>query len=148
MRNVKLEQATAEDSDFLYRLHKAALGDYVEKTWGWDESFQRAYFDRYFDPSVRKIICWDSNPVGCIAYRVQADAIVLDYIALLPEYQRRGIGTFLVDQVIAEADRVGLPVCLTVLRVNPARHLYERLGFVSTGGDAQRHYMERSAAHD
>ncbi len=94
---------------------------------------------------MRKIISWANTPVGCIAYRVHTTAIDLDYIALLPEFQRRGIGTHLVGQVVADADRAQLPVRLRVLRVNPARFLYERFGFALCGGDAQRHYMERSA---
>ncbi len=145
MRELELRQATREDAEFLYRVHKAALREYVEQTWGWDEAFQRRHFDQHFDPSVRKIISWANTPVGCIAHRVHADAIDLDYIALLPEFQRRGIGTHLIGSVVAEADRAQLPVRLRLLRVNPARLLDERLGFALCGGDAQRHYMERSA---
>jgi ribosomal protein S18 acetylase RimI-like enzyme len=146
MRDLDLRNASAEDAAFLYDLHKVAMREYIEKTWGWDESFQKAYFDDHFDPSLRKLISWAGSVVGCISYRSQPDGIELDYIALLPEYQRRGIGTFLVRQIISEAETRGLPIRLRVLKVNPARSLYERLGYIVSGGDAQRYYMERSPA--
>jgi ribosomal protein S18 acetylase RimI-like enzyme len=115
MRQVELRPATARDVEFLYRLHTAALREYVEQTWGWDESFQRALFAKRFDPASRKLICWAGSPVGSIGSRVEPDALHLYYIALLPAYQRRGIGTFLVSQLISDATSRGLPVRLSIL---------------------------------
>jgi len=51
-------------------------------------------------------------------------------IQLAPERQRAGWGTRIVQSVIADARRAGASLSLTVLRANPARQLYERLGFV------------------
>jgi hypothetical protein len=45
--------------------------------------------------------------------------------------------------MIAQGNEREIPVCLNVLKVNPARSLYERLGFRVVGGDEHRHYMER-----
>ena len=53
------------------------------------------------------------------------------------------MGTHLVQQVIALSEQRRIPVQLQVLKVNPARQLYERLGFRVTGGDEYRHFMER-----
>ena len=39
-----LRPAVAADEERLYAIHKAALGEYVEATWGWDEAWQRQYF--------------------------------------------------------------------------------------------------------
>jgi ribosomal protein S18 acetylase RimI-like enzyme len=46
-------------------------------------------------------------------------------IAMLPEWQGKGIGTHLIRDLIGER----LPVVLHVAIDNPARALYERLGF-------------------
>jgi len=54
--------------------------------------------------------------------------LVLD-IALLPQYRGNGIGTRLLSQVLAQAAEAGKPVQIHVESLNPARHLYERLGF-------------------
>jgi ribosomal protein S18 acetylase RimI-like enzyme len=53
---------------------------------------------------------------------------VLD-IALLPGHQRQGIGTRLLTGLLAQAAAAGKPVRLHVAASNPARRLYERLGF-------------------
>ena len=47
---IALRSATPADAEFCYRLHKAAMGDYITATWGWDEQVQRAFHDRAFNP--------------------------------------------------------------------------------------------------
>jgi ribosomal protein S18 acetylase RimI-like enzyme len=51
-------------------------------------------------------------------------------ICIVPEHQNRGTGTEVVRSVIVEAETQNMPLYLSVLKVNPARRLYERLGFV------------------
>ena len=41
MTIVALRPARPADSEFCFRLHKAAMGDYVTAIWGWDERRQR-----------------------------------------------------------------------------------------------------------
>lgn len=60
-------------------------------------------------------------------------------IAVLPEWRGRGIGTGLMEALIASAARQRLrALSLTVALENPARGLYERLGFAAVEyvGDA------------
>ena len=54
--------------------------------------------------------------------------LVLD-VALLPQYRGEGIGTQLLRQVVTAANLAGKPVQIHVERMNPARRLYQRLGF-------------------
>jgi GNAT superfamily N-acetyltransferase len=42
------------------------------------------------------------------------------------EFQRRGVGTKLVERLMREARDANLPIGLRVLRVKPARAFYER----------------------
>ena len=55
-----------------------------------------------------------------------------DDISLMPDFRGRGIGSTLLRRFLAEATVAGVPVGLSVDAANPARHLYERLGFVVT----------------
>ncbi|EMA32425.1 GNAT family N-acetyltransferase [Halobiforma nitratireducens] len=59
-------------------------------------------------------------------------------IFVLQEYQRAGIGTVLLKQLLGHAGSVGIThVWLTVERWNnPAIALYERVGFERTGGES------------
>jgi ribosomal protein S18 acetylase RimI-like enzyme len=50
-------------------------------------------------------------------------------IAVLPDYIGQGIGTQLLRHVLQAAREIHPAVMLSVRRTNPARHLYERMGF-------------------
>ena len=50
-------------------------------------------------------------------------------VQLLPSRQGVGIVSSLLRSLLAEAKMASVPVTLNVLKVNPARRLYERLGF-------------------
>jgi ribosomal protein S18 acetylase RimI-like enzyme len=50
---------------------------------------------------------------------------------LLPEHQGKGIGTQLLQHVLASAGSAGLVVTLSALKINPAVRLYRRLGFTT-----------------
>ena len=63
-------------------------------------------------------------------------------IYILPEHQSRGIGTHLVSELLAGARAAGLAVRLRVLKGNPARRLYEKLGFTVTREIETHDYME------
>jgi ribosomal protein S18 acetylase RimI-like enzyme len=61
------------------------------------------------------------------------DEIRIVDIALLPEFRGRGIGGSLLADLIAEADAAGKPLSIHVEQNNPARSLYDRLGFEEAG---------------
>lgn len=63
-------------------------------------------------------------------------------IALLREYRSGGIGTMLIGELLDEAGNAGKPFRISVVRYNPAIHLYERLGFKTTGETATHLYLE------
>jgi ribosomal protein S18 acetylase RimI-like enzyme len=63
-------------------------------------------------------------------------------MALLPAFCGRGIGTTLLRDIQAEAAGRGVAAVLHVEHWNPARRLYDRLGFVETGRDEIYSRME------
>jgi GNAT superfamily N-acetyltransferase len=66
----------------------------------------------------------------------------IDGLYLLPEVQRKGVGTALVRWVISKAASAGVPLTLSTAKINPARQLYERLGFVPTHESEFKVFME------
>ena len=44
MLNVRLRLATTDDIEPLGAIHRAAMRQHVEKTWGWDEEWQTTFF--------------------------------------------------------------------------------------------------------
>jgi ribosomal protein S18 acetylase RimI-like enzyme len=146
-RALELRAATTNDRDFLWEVHRTALRPAVEATWGWDEAFQVRYFAEHFATSDRFIVCVDGVDAGVLQFTVKGDHLFLATVALLPEHQGRGIGTDLVNMVLAEGRRHNLPVRLQVLKVNRARKLYERLGFEAYGESETHVHMERAGRY-
>jgi len=140
---MNLRTANPEDFDFLYRLHRAAIKDYVAQTWGWDEAWQQNYFRQQFNPSANQIIVSQGQDVGVVSVSEKDSEIFLSNIELLPEFQGRGIGTSVIRAVLEDAKRKEKAVVLRVLKVNPVRRLYERLGF-SVAGETATHYLMKA----
>jgi len=114
----------------------------VVETWGWDEEWQQREFRRRFPLESREVIRRGDVDIGCIRVEGRDDDVHLAYIALLPAHQGQGIGSLLVRDLCREAAGSGKPVRLTVLQANPARALYERLGFHVTETVEPRVHME------
>jgi ribosomal protein S18 acetylase RimI-like enzyme len=135
-----LRPATEQDYTFLWSLHKAALGPHVAKVYGWDETLQAQLFRERFDPARRSIIVVADQDVGVLEVTEGEDGVFLDTIEIMPEHQGRGLGGTVTGDVVRNAHAAGLPVTLRVLKVNPARRLYERLGFVEIG-QTETHFI-------
>jgi ribosomal protein S18 acetylase RimI-like enzyme len=142
--NYSLRPATEDDYEFLYHLHAAAMGEYVAATWGWEESWQREYFAEKWDPSKRQIIQVNGRDAGVLVVSWRSDEIYLELIELLPIYQGRGVGTAVLQDLIARSREQQLPLVLHVLKANkPARRLYQRLGFHVVAEEEVRYKMVR-----
>jgi len=142
-----LRQATEADYTFIYHLHRATMKDYVAQTWGWDEAVQEVMFKERFDPGRSWIIVVDGRDVGRLSIEQRIDTLFLGNLQILPEEQGHGLGTAIIKAILARAYDAGIPVSLQVLKVNPARRLYERLGFV-VSGETATHYLMHSTIAD
>lgn len=69
------------------------------------------------------------RPIGRLYVDRRADEIRVVDIALLPEHRRQGIGSALLENILAEAAAAHKPVRIHVEKFNPALRLYQRLGF-------------------
>lgn len=105
------------------------MKEYVDKTWGWDEQWQKERFDETFEPETLQLIESDNRAVGYIKVERSPNEIFLSAIEVAPDFQNRGIATKLLSELILESRANKVPIRLQVLKVNPARRFYERLGF-------------------
>ncbi|MGD0165828.1 MAG: GNAT family N-acetyltransferase [Gaiellaceae bacterium] len=133
--------AKQSDREFFVALRNATLKRYVEEIWGWDEAEQRARSDLAFERLPIEIVEENGLPVGSLAIVHEDDYDVLEFVAVLPEAQGQGIGSALIAAVQEEAAQRGAVLRLSVLVNNPARALYERLGFRVTGIEDPRVFM-------
>ncbi|RYE81586.1 MAG: GNAT family N-acetyltransferase [Oxalobacteraceae bacterium] len=86
-----------------------------------------------------------NEAVGLLKLVREGQAWELIQVQLVPKLQRLGLGAGLLREVIAEAEVAGATLSLSVLKENPARSLYERLGFVVEGEDSHEYIMSRLA---
>jgi len=125
-----LERATALDYEFIYGVARLTMHDYVARIWGWDEDFQSVRFRDMFSVDEWQLITSAGRRAGCLNVQFRCDEIFLANIYMLPEYQRRGIGSSIIRNLVQIGVETGLPVRLNVLTSNDdAYRLYVRLGF-------------------
>ena len=92
-------------------------------------SAQTASYQANYPRAAFWIIIVDGADAGRLYLHHRKNEIRIMDIALLAPFRNRGIGSALLRQVMAEGEKTGRTVTIHVEFFNPARKLYERLGF-------------------
>ena len=150
LADLTYRNASPEDEEFLFELYSSTRTEELN-FWGWDTQQQEAFlkmqfhaqqisYKNQFPNSNYQIVQLRKLAVGSmLVIRDEAEIRLAD-IALLPEYRDRGIGSFLIQNLLAEASQAEKPVRLQVIQLNRAIQLYQRLGF-SKVGDTGTHFL-------
>jgi len=147
-RGCALRAARRDDEAFLFSLHRSAMREYVEATWGWDERWQREHFATTYTPARHAVIIRSGatpRDIGRVSLTRHWRKIFLRDIELVATERNRGIGTAVLRALLTLASRDGRSVELHVLKCNPAQRLYARLGFEVIADDGARLAMRRDA---
>ena len=127
------------DMPFLFQVYAATREEEMKQA-GWSETEKNAFLHMQFElqhhhytnyfkgTSFHKIIYRKRAAGRFYVYRGEREIRVVD-VALLPAFQNLGIGTTLMERLMAEAEGNGVPVTLHVERWSRARRFYRRLGF-------------------
>ena len=141
MEEVSLRPIRDEDREFLFRVYAGTRAEELAQVADWTpeqkEAFlrmqfdaQHAYYQEHYRTADFQVVLAEGEPVGRLYLdRWEAEHRIVD-IAILPEHRNRGFGTVLLREILEEADLAGKPVSIHVEIHNPARKLYDRLGFV------------------
>jgi ribosomal protein S18 acetylase RimI-like enzyme len=95
---------------------------------------QHNYYQEHFGQSFFGIILKDNTTaIGrlYINFFDENNTISVIDIALFPQYRGNGIGKSLLDDILAYAKSISKRVEIYVEATNPAKRLYDRLGFSS-----------------
>lgn len=87
------------------------------------------------------VLLQNGEPMGLLKVRRTAGVWDIIQMQIGSGFQGRGLGRALLEELLAAAAAVHADVRLGVLKANPARRLYERLGFVMVGEDAFGYLM-------
>lgn len=129
---------TPDDNDFLLACAVACspmAGLLPEAMLAQQAALQRAAHDGAHPGAMHRIALRAGVPIGHILIAWSATATHLVDIAVLPAHRGIGAGGHLLGAWLAVADAHGLTATLEVRNGNPARQIYERLGFVEIDPD-------------
>ena len=127
---VTLAPATADDLPYLLAIMDVTIRPWVEATFeSWSQDMATESMSDDLTHDRVSMILVDGVRAGLLSLRDEPDRFHLEKIYVDPAFQRRGIGSQLLQELTARARTEGRPLTLRVLKVNPARRLYERHGF-------------------
>ena len=106
---------------------------------------QATHYKQFYPECQFLVIELEGCPIGRLYIDRGEDDIRVTDIALLPEFRGRGIGRMLMEEILAESATTGKRVTIYVEHYNPARRLYDRLGFRHVDTNGIYHLMEWSA---
>lgn len=142
---ITLRPARTQDFDYCASLYFTGMKAIIQEL-NLDMAAQVASFRQQWEFTQVRIINLDGSDVGWLQSNALGDAVFLAQLFVDSSFQRRGIGTQVMNRLIAEATRAGRAVTLAVVKINPALRLYERLGFHITHEDDRKFYMRRDPA--
>ena len=103
---------------------------------------QLADYKRNYKGATYELVFFNKQPVGCLyLWETNYEIRVLD-ISLLPEFRGNGIGSSILKEIIVSARLKNKFISLHVEHNNPAKKLYERLGFKGKSSSDTHEYME------
>jgi GNAT superfamily N-acetyltransferase len=90
---------------------------------------QHQWYTTQYEGASFHVVLVDERPAGRLYTARWPDEIRIMDIALLPVHRGAGVGTSLLNDLMAEATTAGKSLTIHVERFNPALRLYLRLGF-------------------
>lgn len=151
MNEIALRPVVPEDRPFLLRVYAGTRDVELEPVpWTGEQkaaflaqqfAAQTADYERRHGDASFDVILVAGVPAGRLIVTRSETAMHVVDIALLPEHRGHGIGTRLLRELIAEAG--SRPLSIHVEIMNPARALYDRLGFVPVSEHGMHVLMER-----
>ena len=124
-------------------ISKKQAAEYIEKYFEWNEEERKEMYYNTLKNYLGEynIIVINNKDVGIFAvdesYKGES---YISEISLNKEYQNKGIGTDILNNLLIKNKQKGLKTKLKVFKNNPAKKLYERLGF-SVYGENESHYQ-------
>jgi len=149
---ITLRAQTKQDDEFLLALYASTRAAEMEQLpWSArqkDEFLamqfraQSIHYDEYYPDALLGIIECGGEAIGRLYVDRREREIEIIDIALVPPMRGRGIGKRLLAELLEEGRATARRVRIYVEHFNPARGLYDRLGFRQVGTNGVYHEME------
>jgi len=128
-----LRPATAEDARFLFDVKIEAMGQVHEALHPGEPIDKEQEFKKYmetFEPGKVSVIEYKGKDVGRFRVVRSPEAIYVGGLQILPEFQQRGIGSAIFDDLMEESNRTHIPIITEIHHVNKINIAWkDKLGF-------------------
>lgn len=126
----------SDDFGFCWPLYRDALQPLSVGLFAWDDAVQQRHVHQALADEGASVLMADGADAGWLHCTETRFAIHLGHLYLVPEKRSKGLGTGFLTWMSDRARRKGKDFTLDVMKNNPARVLYERLGFRPIGSSA------------
>lgn len=131
------------DLPFIAALYASTRAEEVAAT-QWPEELQQAFlaqqhqaqhnhYQAHYPTALWLVVETAGDPIGRLYLDEREGDLHLIDISLVPARRGGGIGTAIMEDLVEWARARGMTMTLYVEPPNPARRLYERLGFIAEG---------------
>lgn len=151
---VKLRSVEEKDGSFIEMVYRSTreaelnLTDWTEqqkKTFIKMQTMaQLAEYKEKFPGAAFRVIIYKKKDAGRFYTWENENEIRLIDITLLPQFRGKGIGNYLLMELIKRSKKTQKKISLHVEAINPALQLYLHLGFVHIKNNGRHYYMERN----
>ena len=124
-----LRPAAKSDLAFCWPIYRDAMKPLADAFGDWNEAAQHRIVEQAVADPGTSVLRADNADVGWIQVEEGRQVVLLKQLFLLPAARNRGLGTSFLTWMKERAERKRKDLTLDVLTNNPARRLYERLGF-------------------
>jgi ribosomal protein S18 acetylase RimI-like enzyme len=151
---IALRPAEEKDDPFIMEVYRSTREEELKFT-QWTEQQKQAfirmqstaqlaeYRSKYPGAAFRIITCKKKDAGRFYTWESEQEIRLID-ITLLPAFRGKGIGSFLLNELVKKADKLQKKISLHVEPANPVMQLYLRLGFIHLRNNGRHYYMERN----
>ncbi|MCG7536555.1 GNAT family N-acetyltransferase [Pseudoalteromonas sp. OOF1S-7] len=140
--DIELKQASDIDKPYLLNLRLHTMVEHLERE-GIFLSDEAHLCRLEEDYACSHLLIINNVTVGTLKFRKLNKQLEIMQLQIAPEYQNQGFGRAALRYLFAQYP--DCPFTLTVLKHNPARHLYFSLGFSTYDEDEFEYHMRRPA---
>ena len=128
--NLSYSPVTREHADELVSIRIEAMRESLERIGRFSPERARERFLSSFQPEMTHFIIVEGVKVGFLVVKPDGDNLLLDHLYIVPAHQNKGIGSTVLAQITAEADRRGVSIRAGALKESDSNRFYLSHGFV------------------
>ena len=128
--SIKFQAISDYQSNEVFYIIKSGLYPFVEKVFGWDDSFQKERIKNEYKSEWFNWVIFNGTKVALLCLKPYEQAIHIHLLIVLPEFQSKGIGRKIMECVHDKAKRENRDITLSSFKCNnKAIKFYQQLGY-------------------